>query len=78
MWKHYVENYYVSDEGLIKNNITGRILKLTCNYKGYKKTNISISGKIYTVYIHRLVAELFIPNPENKPQVNHKNRYKDG
>ena len=72
MWKQYIKNYYVSDEGLIKNNITGKILKTTCNYKGYKKTNISVDGKLYTVYIHRLVAELFVLNPDNLPQVNHK------
>lgn len=72
VWKCYMKNYYVSDKGLIKNNSTGRILKLTCNHKGYKKTNISIDGKLRTVYIHRLVAELFVPNPKNLPQVNHK------
>lgn len=72
MWKHYVKNYYVSDEGLIKNNSTGRILKLICKPNGYKKTNISIDGKLHTVFIHRLVAKLFIPNPNNLPQVNHK------
>lgn len=72
MWKHYIENYYISDDGMIKNNLTGRILKLNFSHNGYKKTNISINGKLKTVFIHRLVAELFIPNPNNLPQVNHK------
>lgn len=72
MWKHYIENYYVSNDGEIKNNLTGRILKLNSAHNGYKKTNVSINGKLKTVFIHRLVAELFIPNPNNLPQVNHK------
>lgn len=71
MWKCYINNYYVSDKGQIKNNATGKILKLRCDQRGYKKTNISINGKLYTVFPHRLVALLFIPNPENKPMVNH-------
>lgn len=41
------------------------------NGKGYKNVNITINGIHKRMYIHRLVAMLFIPNPENKPQVNH-------
>ena len=71
MWKHYVDKYSVSDEGQIKNEITGRILKLRPSHRGYLKTNISINGKIRTIFIHQIVAQLFIPNPNNLPQVNH-------
>ena len=39
---------------------------------GYYKVNLNIDGKEILVSIHRLVAEAFIPNPENKPEVNHK------
>lgn len=37
-----------------------------------KKVNISINGKIDTIFIHNIVAQLFIPNPNSLPFVNHK------
>ena len=39
--------------------------------KGYLMVNLCKNGKQKPHYIHRLVAQAFIPNPENKPQVNH-------
>ena len=38
----------------------------------YKLVCLYVDGKSVSKYVHRLVAEAFIPNPDNKPQVNHK------
>ena len=44
--------------------------------KGYKNINIRYKGKLYTFRVHRIVAETFIPNPDNLPEVNHKDENK--
>lgn len=73
IWKPLKDfsNYEVSNTGKIKNSRTGRILKNSlCD--GYLLTGLKYRGTNTRPYIHRLVAQAFIPNPENKPQVNHK------
>ena len=60
------ENYSVSNFGNVKNDETGKFLK-QYNDKGYKL--ISINNK--KTWTHRLVAMAFIPNPNNKPYVDH-------
>jgi len=51
--------------------VKGRILKPGSDGNGYLKVGIQIDGKRTMKYVHRLVAETFIPNPDNLPQVNH-------
>ena len=54
----------------------GKIKKIRLNEKGYCVTTLSLNNKSKTVRIHRLVALAFIPNPEDKPEVNHKDGVK--
>lgn len=49
-----------------------KILSLSFNKDGYKKCSLHKDGRRFTYQIHRLVAEAFIPNINNLPQVNHK------
>ena len=54
----------------------GRILKPITVGNGYLKVTLYKNNKQKPYYIHRLVAEVFIPNPENLPEVNHKDENK--
>lgn len=66
-----------SIERVVKSNsgtrlVKERFLKLHLDKKGYKVCSLSINGFLKSFKIHRLVALTFIANPENKPEVNHK------
>lgn len=63
-----INDYIINEQGDVFNKHTGHKLKPQLNGKGYLRVNIG--GKLY--FIHRLVAEKYIPNPENLPQVNHE------
>ena len=62
--------YSVSDTGEVKNNITGRIL-IPIYTKGYMMVHLYYNSQRYDRLVHRLVATEFIPNPQNKPFINH-------
>lgn len=54
----------------------GRILKPVINGRGYLQVCLCKNGKVKKFTVHRLVAEAFLPNPDNLPEVNHKDENK--
>lgn len=85
VWKNiYDDNYAVSNTGLVKSNArtilsaTGprkypeRLLKPEIIHDGHIRVTLCNGGKQTRISVHRLVAEAFIPNPENYPVINHK------
>lgn len=50
----------------------GRVLKQRDNGNGYLRLGFHVNGKQVTKLVHRLVAQAFLPNHDNLPQVNHK------
>lgn len=80
VWKPIVDypNYEVSNLGRVKSFFlnTEKILKSTKNTNGYLQVGLYKEGKIKYFRVHRLVAQAFLPNPNNLPQVNHRNEDK--
>lgn len=52
--------------------VRGRMRKLSLDRKGYFHTSLAICSKYKNIRVHREVATAFIPNPDNLPEVNHK------
>ena len=79
VWKDVVgfeEYFMVSNTGKVWSKRTNKELKQCKIKSGYLTITTRIggrSGKAYCLKVHKLVAEAFIPNPEGKPYVNHKN-----
>ena len=75
------ENYEISNLGRVKSlnyNHTGveKILKSQKDRKGYLAVSLCRDGKVKKLFVHRLVATAFLPNPEGLPEVNHRNEDK--
>lgn len=67
----------VNDNGRQYNKpLKAKQMKQTVHTKGYKTVSLTKDGKTKTVFVHRIVAEAFIPNPNNLPMVNHKDEDK--
>lgn len=82
IWKDiegYEGLYQVSNFGRVRRfykNGKVRILKPLSNKKGYLRVNLRKDNLLKTLSIHRLVAQAFLPNPNNLSQVNHKDEDK--
>lgn len=55
----------------------GKLLKLKTDKDGYKYVILKNRGKSKTLKVHRLVGQYFVPNPDNKPFINHLDEVKD-
>ena len=65
------ENYQITDDGRVWSKITKKWLKPLINNSGYHQVRLNKDGKYYMKCIHKLVAEAFIPNPNNYNEVDH-------
>lgn len=72
----FEDRYSVSDEGKVWSLTRHRILKPAIDKYGYEKVGLSDGYKVHTRTVHRLVAQAFVPNPDNLPTVNHINEVK--
>jgi len=78
-WEDIVEfkgTYMVSDLGNVINLKTGKLLSKHIVGRGYIQYPLHKNGKVKHLLAHRLVLLAFVPNPQNKPQTNHKNGIK--
>lgn len=74
MWrdiKGYEGLYEVSDKGEVRNYITRKLIVGDINNFGYYRVKLYKNKKQKTFFRHRLVAQAFIQNPDNLPEVNH-------
>ncbi len=92
IWKDIIgieSDYQVSNLGRVRGKnrtvsngrgtrfVKSKIRAISINPNKYHVTSVLVNGKPKTIFIHKEVAKCFIPNPENKPEVNHKDGNKN-
>lgn len=73
--KGFETSYFVSSDGKVFNR-NGREIKPYLHTRGYLKVDLWDKQKRKKLFVHRLVAEAFLPNPNGYPQINHKDEDK--
>ena len=88
IWRNisgYEGLYQVSNTGIIRSStrvthlgqiVTGREMSVVSDDDGYIVGTLSLNGHVRMYKVHRLVAQAFIPNPNNLPEINHRNGIK--
>lgn len=66
-----MKDYIIHKDGRIWSNIKNKYLTPHSDKKGYLRVDLLINGKRKTSLLHRLLAMKFIPNPDNKPCIDH-------
>ena len=77
-YENIIDGYWIDESGTVFSEYINAPLKPRDNGRGYLTVGLKINGerKWRHAYIHILTAKAFIPNPENKPEVNHKDENK--
>lgn len=70
------QGYYASASGSVYSSKIGRLLRPQTSYDGYKTYPVNITGVKHTLQAHRAVALAWLPNPDGKPEVHHKDEDK--
>lgn len=74
--KDFEDLYLIYEDGSVWSLTRKRFLSQDPHTSGYLRVTLWKEGKGIHKYVHRLVAEAFLPNPDNLPQVNHKDENK--
>ena len=69
----FPDEYLVSNQGEVYSIRSKRLLNCRIGKQGYRYYVFSVAGERHTVKAHKLVATAFIPNPDNKPAIDHIN-----
>lgn len=70
--KKFLDRYIVTGEGKVYSLNRNRFMKFDINNCGYERVELRVNHKPKKFFVHRLVAQMFIDNPNNLKVINHK------